>query len=98
MIDLAYTQAVSRSGYMPAVVDPCGRLACPVCGETHGMEDGDDVYAAGPDLDAYDSPSGTRGGWIETRGFCSCCSWRYLLVVANHKGSLTIFVRGVEQR
>lgn len=73
-------------------VDCDGHLLCPHCGETYGMEEGDVPVVVGPDRDEYDSPAGTRGGWIETRGVCSCCGHTYSLVIANHKGALCLLV------
>jgi hypothetical protein len=68
------------------------RLRCPHCGSPDGMEDGDTVYATGPDHDAYDSPAGTRGGWLELRGICSLCRTPFSLVIGNHKGMLCLNV------
>ena len=76
--------------YAPVRVDVDGNVCCAACGETYGMEAGETVHAVGPDRDEYDSPAGSRGGWIETRGDCSCCGQRYSFIVGNHKGALCL--------
>lgn len=79
------------------VVGQPGIILCPACGEGHGcMEDGDEIYAIGPDRDEYESPMHTRGGWLETRGVCSGCGTGYSLVLANHKGSLAIGIAPIK--
>jgi hypothetical protein len=63
-------------------------LACPKCSSV-SLEQGDE-FISHPDLDSYDSPLGTRGGWSESRFTCSNCAHTFRLIIANHKGALTI--------
>jgi hypothetical protein len=84
--------AVTQTGYQPIRVNEYGWAVCPACGEVDGMEDGDTIYAVGPDRDEYDSPARTRGGWVETRGTCSMCGHIYSLVIGNHKGALAVMI------
>lgn len=39
-----------------------------------------------PDNDSYDSPFGTRGGYVEVRMWCAG-GHAFRLIVANHKGA-----------
>lgn len=74
---------------MPAEVYLHEQLCCPVCGnDAIDRLDYDDVKSVivHADRDDYDSPAGTRGGWVQVQLYCQgghC----FDLLVANHKGS-----------
>jgi hypothetical protein len=65
-----------------------GQLRCPECGETNiDRKDYSDSGAVTvfPDRDDFDSPIGTRGGYVQIELFC-INGHRFALVIANHKG------------
>lgn len=63
------------------------KLRCPECGEEcverHGGDDA--AVTVHPDRDQYDSPIGTRGGYVKVELFCPA-GHGFDLVIANHKG------------
>lgn len=66
------------------------QLCCPECGEqsVDREDNGGDHEAVivQPDRDDYDSPIGTRGGYLQVDLYC-VAGHRFALVVANHKGA-----------
>lgn len=71
-------------------------LLCPECGDScveQGAGGGADHTAVEvhPDRDAYDSPIGTRGGFVRVKLFCPS-GHGFDLIIANHKGSEAIAV------
>jgi hypothetical protein len=67
------------------------QLCCPVCGAAEveqGVYSGGDHTAVSvhPDRDAYNSPVGTRGGYVSIALECTA-GHRFDLVIANHKGA-----------
>jgi len=67
------------------------QLCCPVCGAAEveqGLHSGGDHTAVTvrPDRDRYDSPVGTRGGYVSIALECSA-GHQFDLVIANHKGA-----------
>lgn len=66
------------------VFDQSGYLLCPWCKEPT-IEDMGDILVF-PDLDGYDSPAGTRGGYIRADLSC-CCGAQLSLFTGNHKGA-----------
>ena len=91
------TNLSEEPNYLAVSVDNAGYVHCPACGEKHGMEGGDTVYDAGLDCDEYDSPAGTRGGWIATQGHCGHCGQRFSFVIGNHKGMLCLQIAALGQ-
>lgn len=78
---------------------PCltWHLLCPYCGdeiEQWGNGDGGDETAVTihSDRDAYDSPAGTRGGYVEIRLECTSGEHRFRMLSANHKGAQYISI------
>jgi hypothetical protein len=61
--------------------------------EGYRLEEGGDHHAVTvhPDQDAYASPIGTRGGYVDVRLWCAA-GHAFSLVVANHKGAQFIAV------
>jgi hypothetical protein len=69
-----------------------GNLLCPVCGEnTIDRKDYDDVGSVTifPDRDEYDSPAGSRGGYICIDLMCTDVHL-FSMFIGNHKGAETI--------
>jgi hypothetical protein len=70
-------------------------LNCPVCEdycvEQMGPAGEQSAVTVHPDLDEYDSPVGTRGGWTQVRLFCPA-GHGFDLITANHKGSQAIAI------
>lgn len=64
------------------------RLECPKC-RSWGF-DGIEQVTLFPDNDAYESPAGTRGEWLQFPTRCESCDTRYLLCIGNHKGDILI--------
>jgi hypothetical protein len=67
------------------------QLCCPVCGAPEveqGLQSGGDHTAVTiqPDRDRYDSPIGTRGGYVSIALECGA-GHEFYLVTANHKGA-----------
>jgi len=67
------------------------QLRCPVCGAAEveqGLHSGGDHTAVTiqPDRDGYDSPVGTRGGYVSITLDCAV-GHQFDLVIANHKGA-----------
>lgn len=67
------------------------QVHCPVCGAGESdravVGGGDhEAVTVHPDRDDYDSPIGTRGGYVRVDLECSG-GHSYALVVANHKGA-----------
>lgn len=79
-----------QPGSWPALITEHGTLLCPICREESYMEGGDSPVEVGPDRDEYESPIGTRGGWLATRPWCSNCWVDFRLVIANHKGTILL--------
>jgi len=73
-------------------------LLCPECGEM-GIDrpdlGGDHAsVTVHPDRDDYDSPVGTRGGYVRIDLVC-CAGHAFSLIIGNHKGTEVI---GLVQR
>jgi hypothetical protein len=67
------------------------QLSCPACGAAEieqGSRSGPDHTAVTiqPDRDGYDSPIGTRGGFVSIALDCAA-GHAFELVIANHKGA-----------
>ena len=64
------------------------RLACPECGSGSVDRHGGDAAAVTvhPDRDHYDSPIGTRGGYVSVALLCPA-GHGFDLIIANHKGA-----------
>jgi hypothetical protein len=67
-------------------------ISCPSCGDTSSIDrwppTGKDHEAVTvhPDADRYDSPIGTRGGYVQIDLVCGC-GQLFALVIGNHKGA-----------
>ncbi|MEY9895671.1 hypothetical protein ABIA31_009361 [Catenulispora sp. MAP5-51] len=69
-------------------------LRCPFCGDNtidrnvNGeYVDDHEAVSVHPDQDKYESPIGTRGGFVSISMLCAACCRGFDFVVANHKGS-----------
>jgi len=69
-------------------------LRCPFCGANTIDRNVDGEYVddhkavtVHPDQDKYESPIGTRGGFVSISMLCATCGRGFDFVVANHKGS-----------
>lgn len=60
-------------------------VRCPRC-ESDTIEEDPDSVTIFPDRDEYDSPIGTRGGYVNVDLRCSGCSCAFTFTVGNHKG------------
>ncbi|MFF4952566.1 hypothetical protein [Streptomyces chattanoogensis] len=67
------------------------QLMCPACGagEVENVDYAPDHEAVTvhPDRDEYDSPIGTRGGYVRVDLECSAGGHGFALIVGNHKGA-----------
>ncbi|WP_097882709.1 hypothetical protein [Streptomyces sp. st140] len=78
---------------VPSHMDGTGvrwQLMCPGCG-TQNVENANyapdhEVISVQPDRDEYDSPIGTRGGYVSVDLECDA-GHSFALVVGNHKGA-----------
>ncbi|WFB08279.1 hypothetical protein LRS74_15370 [Streptomyces sp. LX-29] len=65
------------------------KLMCPACGitEVERAADGGDhgSVTVHPDRDAYDSPLGTRGGYLQVDLTCAA-GHGFAFIMGNHKG------------
>jgi hypothetical protein len=68
-------------------------LTCPICGTEQierNCEGGDhNAVHVHKDRDDYDSPVGTRGGYVEI-ALCCASGHPFDLVIGNHKGAEVI--------
>lgn len=68
-------------------------ILCPTCGncveqfDTSGFGGDHGAVTIHPDRDDYDSPIGTRGGYVQIDLECAGGAHVFSLVSANHKGS-----------
>jgi hypothetical protein len=75
------------------------QLRCPECGEdcVERLGGDDASVTVVSDRDEYDSPIGTRGGFVCVKLFCST-GHGFDLIIANHKGLEFIGVKRVGAR
>jgi hypothetical protein len=66
------------------------QLRCPECGDENVDRENyapdHEAVAIQPDRDDYDSPIGTRGGYVQVSLQCSY-GHPFAVVIANHKGA-----------
>lgn len=66
------------------------QLCCPECGEDvvdrAGFVPDHEAVTIQPDRDGYDSPLGTRGGYLRVDLSC-VAGHAFALIIANHKGA-----------
>lgn len=90
-------QILESAPHMGGVEAIVWLLHCPVCGddcvEQMGPGGGDHTaVTVHPDRDSYDSPIGTRGGYVAVQLFCPA-GHGFDLIIANHKGQEYIGVK-----